>query len=176
MKSGNSITILPNGHFQIQNPGGQQSKRDGEPVDARKPLVSSGPATSATKKDPPNAQGGQLRPKTASIDALGKKDSLQIVVQQEKQAKGVKMQGKRATGTAVNFDLKSENPYGQLQPVGVVDRQQQITRKNSRNEQTRLAQRTEHQERPKKGDLWQHGAGSERRKESSGPADRHTSS
>ena len=52
----------------------------------------------------------------SSGEIAKKKDSIQIIVQQDKQAKGTKMQNKRVTGTTISFDNKSENPYGQQQP------------------------------------------------------------
>jgi hypothetical protein len=128
-----------------------------------------------TKKAHANDSGAQLRPKTASVGILGKNESLQIVVQQDKQSKGVKMQGKRAAATAVEFDLKSENPYGQLQPAAA-DRQQQITQKNSRNEQKRRTQRTEYQDWPKKSGTWHQHAKSDQYNRSLEQADGRSSS
>ena len=94
------------------------------------------------------------------------KDAIQIVVQQDKQAKGVKMQNKRVAGTTINFDNKSENPYGQQQPGG---KSPQTALKNSRNEQKRLAQHTDNGEKQPKAGKGQPSTKSERHNRSTGP-------
>lgn len=91
---------------------------------------------------------------------------MQIVVQQDKQAKGVKMQNKRVAGTTINFDNKSENPYGQQQPGG---KSPQTALKNSRNEQKRLAQHTDNREKQPKAGKGQPSAKNERHNRSTGP-------
>lgn len=121
VRSGNSITILPNGQFQIQRRAGQQTNRNGDLVKARQRSGSSSAGTLVAKKDHVDDKGAQLRQQTASQGALAKNETRPTVAWQEQQTKGVKMQGKRAA--AADSDLKSENPYGQLQPAPA-DRQQ----------------------------------------------------